>query len=252
MSRLKNAIKKHGLSGTIAKLPGFIKSRIRRLYLYPTALTRFGITKSRWEKFQIEHELDFWNNIESSRFYEQSHENLLTTSFESHNKKFTNLKLEFADGVAADIGCGPQGGMLSFVKAKFKLGVDPLADEYSKKFSRDQSIVMINAMGEEIPLLTSSVDACYCINALDHSMKPFKVLAEIYRILKPGGYLAFSVDIGGTKGHPIKLYEKDLDIFFTDKSFRITEKKCSTDNSVWGKDAKIPLYVFQGFKTNNL
>ena len=62
MSRLKNAIKKHGLSGTIAKLPGFIKSRIRRLYLYPTALTRFGITKSRWGKFQIEHELDFWNN----------------------------------------------------------------------------------------------------------------------------------------------------------------------------------------------
>lgn len=250
MNRLIRALKKYGFREVAVKLPGFIGSRIKRFILYPGVLTRFGITRSRWQKFQIEHELDFWNNIEKSRFYESGndHKDLLIKSFNTHKNKFTDLKLDFLDGTVADVGCGPQGGILSFVKAKYKLGVDPLAEEYSKKYALSSGIVIVSSMGENIPLLSNMIDACFCINALDHTMRPYLVLKEIYRILKPGGYFAFSVDVNGTKGHPIKIYEKDLDAFLMKGRFKILEKKCSTEKSVWGEYANVPLYVFQGFK----
>lgn len=247
MNRLENAIIKYGFTGTLKRVPHFLRSRIRRLVLHPTSLTRFGVNRSRWQKFQIKHELDFWEN-------NQKHDSLdgfisfKEKYFHRNKNKFNNVKLDFPSGTILDIGCGPDAGFLPFAIAKLKIGLDPLAREYSKNYKVDDDILMIHSIAEEIPLLSESIDACYCINALDHMMRPQQVLTEIYRILKPDAYFAFSVDIGGTKGHPVKIYEKDLDNFFQKHPFRVVERKCSPENSAWGKDSGIPLFVFQGWK----
>jgi len=247
VNKLKRAFKKYGLTGTLIKTPSFVRSRIRKLVLHPGAFTRFGVSRSRWQKFQIEHELDFWNN--NTKYDSLDGFTSFREKYFFRNKnKFENIQLDFPDGFVIDVGCGPDGGFLPFVTAKHKMGLDPLAKDYSKNYSFDKDIIMVSSMAEDIPLLSDSVDACYCINALDHVMRPYSVLEEIHRILKKGGYFAFSVDIGGTKRHPVKIYEKDLDNFFAKHPFKILERKCSPENSAWGKESKIPLYVFQGCK----
>jgi len=247
INRLKNALKKYGFGGTVSRLPNFLRSRIKRFILHPSFLTRSGVYRSRWEKFQTEHELDFWK---SNSKYDtlDGFASFKEKYFHRNKNKFKDIKLDFPDSTVIDIGCGPDGGFLPFVKAKLKIGLDPLAKDYAKKYPVDPDILMISSIAEEIPLLSESVDTCYCINALDHMIRPREVMKEIYRILKKGGYLAFSVDIGGTKGHPVKIYEKDLDNFFKNHSFEIIEKRCSTEGSAWGQEAGIPLYVFQGIK----
>ena len=247
MNRLKRAIIKYGLGGTFSRAPRFVRSRIRKLILHPSLLTRFGITKSRWMKFQIKHELDFWQN-NSKHDSLDGFPNFKEKYFHRNKNKFKDIKLEFPNGTIVDIGCGPDGGFLPFAKAEQKIGLDPLANEYAKSYPTDKDLLMISAIAEKIPLLSESVDACYCVNALDHMIHPHKVMKEIYRILKKGGYLAFSVDIGGTKNHPVKIYEKDMDNFFKNHPFQVVERKCSPENSAWGKESNIPLYVFQGYK----
>ncbi len=247
MNRLQRALKKYGVRGTLSRIPNFIRSRIKRFRLHPTVLTRFGVTRARWQKFQIEHELDFWNNNNSYDSLD-GFASFREKYFARNKDKFQNISLDFPGCTVIDIGCGPDAGFLPFINAKYKLGLDPLAEDYAKNYSFDKDITMLVSMAEDIPLLPESVDACYCINALDHVMRPSAALKEIYRILKRGGYLAFSVDIGGAKGHPVKIYEKDLNSFFQKHPFQILERKCDTEDSAWGKEANIPLFVFQGYK----
>lgn len=247
MNRLVRAINKYGVLGLAKRLPYFVSSRIKKVLLYPTTLTRFGITRLRWQKFQINHELNFWNN--PAEYDSLGNFSSFREKYFIRNKnKFRDIRLDFPDGIVVDIGCGPDCGFLPFTQAKYKIGVDPLAKEYAKKYVFDSGIIMVDSMAEKIPLISETVDACYCINTLDHVMRPYRVLEEIYRIMKRDAYLAFSVDIGGAKGHPVKIYEKDLDRFFNNHPFRIIEKRCSVEGSAWGEEANVLLYVFQGHK----
>ena len=247
MNKLSQALKKHGFIGIIKKLPTHVRSRIKRARIHPSIFTRYGTTRYQWQKTQINHELDYWNNK-----YKQSKLdglNLRENYFFFTSNRFEKLKLDFADSTVVDIGCGPDGGLLPFVKARLKIGIDALANEYVKSYPIRNDILMIPSMAENIPLLSESIGACYCINALDHVMRPYKVLDEIYRVLKKGGYFAFAVDVGGTKAHPVKIYEKDLNIFFKKHQFKVIEKRCTTNGSLWGENSNIPLYIFQGYKT---
>lgn len=249
MSRLKRAIKKYGLRRTLVKLPDFARSQIRKFVLHPSVFTRSGISHSRWQKFQIKHELDFWRNPAkyAQPVAEKVDDSLPKYRYQLENR-FRNVRLDFSGQTVIDVGCGPWGGFLPFVTAKTKIGLEPLAQEFRSLYPINPDIIMLPAMAENIPLLTESVATVYCVNMLDHTMRPYQALAEIYRILRVGGYLALSVDIGGTKGHPIKVYKKDLDTFFANHPFNVIEQECSTERSHWGKAAGIPVYTFQGYK----
>ncbi len=229
------------------KIYRFVRSHIKRTKRFPSFITRHGINYATWREVQIHHELDFWQQPEK---YEglDGHSSFREKYFSINKNMFTDLRLDFPTGVVTDVGCGPEMGFLPYCNARYKIGIEPLAHEYHKKYAFDSNVVMLASMAERIPLMTASVDACYCINALDHMMKPYQALAEMYRILKPQGYFAFSVDVGGTKDHPIKIYQKDLDAFFTHARFDIIQQACSLDiASSWGVGT-VPLYVFQGYK----
>src|SRR4029079_11854367 len=80
------------------------------------------------------------------------------------------------------------------------IGVDPLAASYGKLFPRWQSCARtVAAVGEALPFRSQSFDIVLCDNVVDHAESPSKIVAELTRILAPGGLMYFTVNIH----HPV-------------------------------------------------
>jgi SAM-dependent methyltransferase len=105
---------------------------------------------------------------------------------------------DFFDGkVVVDIGSGPLG-FPDACPAKLAIAVEPLADRYRSAglLLNGEATLYLATGAEQIPLLTDSIDVVLTRNSLDHVSNPTAVVNEILRILKPGGTLILSVDIG--------------------------------------------------------
>jgi len=55
------------------------------------------------------------------------------------------------------------------------------------------ALVNVIARGEQLPLASESFDLTFCTQMLEYPPEPARVIAEIYRVLKPGGVLLLSV-----------------------------------------------------------
>jgi SAM-dependent methyltransferase len=118
----------------------------------------------------------------------------------------------FFDGkVVVDVGPGPLG-FPDACPAKLAIGIEPLADRYRARGLLLESDALYLATGAEaIPLLSESVDVVLARNSLDHVASPAAATAEIARVLRPGGTLIVSVDVGhpatATEPHSFTLDE---------------------------------------------
>ena len=102
--------------------------------------------------------------------------------------------------VAVGSGCACE---LRSWPARLKIEVDPLLYAYQQlgmllDDRPDAPPTLRLAVGiEDLPLLDDFADLVVCRNALDHVQRPEAGLGEMWRILKPGGFLFLSVDFGG-------------------------------------------------------
>jgi len=96
-----------------------------------------------------------------------------------------------------DIGCGIST-VLHYVDGR-KFGIDPLADEYTKLYKYPENIKIVKGLGEYLPFLDRYFDVVFCTNVLDHVTDPKRIIYEIYRVLKPGGYFILTVEIFNKK-----------------------------------------------------
>lgn len=105
------------------------------------------------------------------------------------NKLYDNLP-NF-HGILLDVGCGqmPYKNMLTSSSSNITryIGLDletnPLYESHPD----------ITWQDKRIPLDSYSVDCAICTEVLEHCPEPEAVLAEIHRVLKPGGLLFFTV-----------------------------------------------------------
>jgi 2-polyprenyl-6-hydroxyphenyl methylase/3-demethylubiquinone-9 3-methyltransferase len=97
---------------------------------------------------------------------------------------------------ALDVGCG--GGILAeeFAAAGFDVtGVDP--SENSLQTARAHAarnglqIIYRACAAECLPFPTASFDVVYCCDVLEHVQDPGQCLAEMARVIKPGGVFFF-------------------------------------------------------------
>ncbi len=115
--------------------------------------------------------------------------------------------------VIADFGCGPFGGIFSVLpQLSAAYPIDVLADEYNAWGNCAYPIVPFDGAPTSVP--EGSCDYAFCLNAIDHTPYPELIVAELWRILKPGGLVYLHVHLRTqeqvNKLHPIPWEEKDV------------------------------------------
>jgi SAM-dependent methyltransferase len=99
------------------------------------------------------------------------------------------------DARVVEVGSGAHG-LIFYFGAKDGVGVDPLADHYATLFPAWQGRVRtVAAFGESLPFEDGAFDIVLCDNVVDHAERPGQVVAELARVLAPGGRLYFTVNV---------------------------------------------------------
>ncbi len=95
-----------------------------------------------------------------------------------------------------DLGCA--GGFMAEAmhdKGARVTGIDPAAEAIAAaRAHADESGRAISyevGVGEELPYATESFDAVVCVDVLEHVADLEKVLSEVARVLRPGGWFLF-------------------------------------------------------------
>jgi SAM-dependent methyltransferase len=134
-----------------------------------------------------------------------------------------------AEQIAAlDVG-GGLTTVLRIVPAGRKAVADICVDamrEAGLRFPPD--IDFVNAPAEALPFSDRSFTHVFCSNALDHFEDPVAAVAEIRRVLEPGGFCIIAVDVLPTdKGarnllHPHSFTREKLHAFLSER-FRVLD-----------------------------
>lgn len=144
-------------------------------------------------------EVWFWQDLYGKLGKEQFEERR-NNDYKQKTAKFKGLHQEIDIGL--DLGCG----MLSIFEYSplrnycYIWAVDPLLDEYRKimpfwDFADDYGgIYYLVDDGEHLSFPDDLFGWVCCINTLDHTPNPEKMLAEIQRVLKPTGRLYLQVN----------------------------------------------------------
>lgn len=113
-----------------------------------------------------------------------------------HARRFQEVGgvVEPTGGRILDVGCA-DGTFTKIILDKSGadkiVGIDVLrssVDFARKKFARNKKISFRVADAHELPFPAGSFDAVFCLETLEHVVDPAKVLKEIGRVLKKGGY----------------------------------------------------------------
>lgn len=121
--------------------------------------------------------------------------------------------LEFtASDTVCEIGCGPGVNLWIAQKAKHGkfIGIDIQKAQIDASIHKAQQLGLKNvefycANSNPIPLQDNSVDMVFCRLVLIHLVNPEDIIAEMYRIIKPGG--------------KIILIEPDVKHYYTTKPY---------------------------------
>jgi len=103
-----------------------------------------------------------------------------------------------------EIGAGPYPAVAASPRWKRAVAVDPIAKAYIEEGLVPEAashVTYLECPGERVPLASGSADLVIIENALDHVSDPGAVLAEIRRLLAPGGLLWLLVDLSNHSDH---------------------------------------------------
>jgi ubiquinone/menaquinone biosynthesis C-methylase UbiE len=94
-----------------------------------------------------------------------------------------------------DIGCGPRGTLEWADMAAERVGLDPLAELYRLVGTDDHKMTYVAVPAEEIPFPDGHFDVVSSFNSLDHVDDLDRTIAEIARVVAPGGLFLLLVEL---------------------------------------------------------
>ena len=104
---------------------------------------------------------------------------------------------KYARGKLLDVGCGSKPYFNTFPSVESYLGIDV----------KSGSNADIIASGMSLPIRTASVDTVLSIQVMEHVPEPYRMITEMFRVLRHGGYLLLTVpQTGHLHGEPNDYY----------------------------------------------
>ena len=100
-----------------------------------------------------------------------------------------------SDTRVLEVGSGAHG-LVFFFGASRSVGIDPLAHHYVTLFPAWQrNVPTVSGFGEALPFPDNSFDLVLSDDGVDYAEDPAAIIAEIKRVLVPGGKIFFAVNI---------------------------------------------------------
>jgi SAM-dependent methyltransferase len=137
-------------------------------------------------------EVSFWKNL-VQRLGQNGFIAQRSKDFIDNNQGFDNRMV--GNGKTLEVG----SGLFSFLEwlGGEVVAVDPLMDEYVKLLNEfrieQKNVDLKQASGEKLPFMPGTFNQVVCINVIDHTPDPEKMVKEIKRVLKNDGLFFFEV-----------------------------------------------------------
>lgn len=100
-----------------------------------------------------------------------------------------------------DIGCGPRGSLEWADMASVRIGLDPLAHDYHKLWTRGHKMQYVTAAAENIPFPDQYFDVVSSFRSLKHIIGIDRAVDEIIRVIAPGGIFLLCTSINSHTNH---------------------------------------------------
>lgn len=151
---------------------------------------------------------------------------IYSDNFESQdevgNKRFYEFlsSIDLKNKNILDIGCGDGADLVNFEK----MGAVPFGVEPSEKFVKSAKqkyphLTILIGKGEELPFADKNFDIVVSKYALQTSSNIPKILEEIARVLKAGGYFIF------LSKHPLRQFLEKINTYRESKDINYFEQK---------------------------
>jgi len=149
---------------------------------------RSSVERGVWEKAQSGH-LEVWAGYAENRERQRATRDGVWKSILS--KVAAQAPIQPGEKIL-DIGCGLDT-VLDYVEGVRGFTLDSLMHELAA-FGLSQGIAHVSGLFERMPFRAGEFDRVFLMNVLDHVQTPRAGLADIARVLRPGGVLVISVD----------------------------------------------------------
>ena len=167
--------------------------------------------------------------------YDQDASNWSTTNknpvvgtYDQHNSfsdydNFLFKDFDTSGLVALEYGCGPGRNIVKFSNRFSRIDgtdISPICIEKAKVNMEANGLPIPNLFvtpGDSIPAQDSTYDVVFAVICLQHICVHdirYKIMSDMFRVLKSGGKLCFQMGIGG-KPNAINYYENDYDALLT-------------------------------------
>ena len=130
--------------------------------------------------------------------YDYDNDHVLGTVSQPKSVNLLSTRLKDKTAKIIDVGCGT-GLVGEELKARDFIyfdGLDISKDMLSRAKSRGYRNLFLGSLNKQLPVLDDAYDAAMCIGVFTHGHVSSDRFNELCRIVKPGGYVCFTINEG--------------------------------------------------------